>query len=507
MNPEVMRETVAIEASNPWVLLIVDDEPGLHEVSKLVLKRLTYRERPLEILSAYSAAEAREILRNRRDIAVALVDVVMEDEHAGLTLIRDMREHYGMASTRIILRTGNPGMAPEREVTKHFEIDDYRDKSELTSERLYIAIYTALRTYQTLVTLDQTAEGLERIINLVTDARLAEDSSEFVDRFVKQVLSVIGPICGALLVKDVVVTCHGETNPVVVYGRGQFKDWVGKTLKELADDKLLTAAQAGLKTQVIDVRDEGILIPFETPHREHCALWVPSLGKADPHAVRLVNIFVDKLKLGIENARLHEEILDAQRTALSKLCEAVEMRSKETGQHIHRMAKYSGMLAQLCGLPAVEVQLIEAAAPLHDIGKVAIPDSVLNKPGALTPEEMEIMRGHTLSGWELLADSKSEVLLRGADIALTHHERWDGTGYPRGLAGEDIPLHGRIVSLADVFDALMSKRVYKEAFSYEKTIDIIQQDSGTHFDPALVSLLVEHGRRFEEIFRSHPDKD
>ena len=491
--------------TRPWVVLIVDDEPGLHDVSKLVLKRLVYHDRPLEILSAYSGAQAREFIEQRRDIAVALIDVVMEDDQAGLTLIKDMRQTYRMATTRIILRTGNPGMAPEREVIQHFEIDDYRDKTELTSDRLYTAVYTALRAYQTLVMLDQTAEGLEQIINTVGDMRISVQSADFIHRFVEQVFSVVGPICGALLVKNAVAATRVEKEPVVVHGRGSFSDWVGKAVADQADAELVALLEQGLEDDTVQVRNDGVLIPFETPSLERFVLWVPSLGRPEPHVVRLIDIFLDKFRLAVRNFQLQQEILEAQRTALSKLCEAVEMRSKETGQHILRMAKYSALLGELYGLTPSQVQLIEAASPLHDIGKVAIPDAILNKPGPLTPEEMDIMRGHTRSGWELLADSKSETLRIGADIALTHHERWDGGGYPRGLKGEEIPLHGRIVSLADVFDALMSKRVYKEAFSYEKTIGIIQEGAGKHFDPQLVNILLANGHRFEEIFRNNPD--
>ena len=135
-----MNKELNSAPAQPWTLLIVDDEAGLHDVSRLVLKRLSYGGRPVEIISAHSAEEARKIIETRRDIAVALVDVVMEDDQAGLTLVRDMREVYGMNLTRIILRTGNPGLAPEREVIQHFQIDDYRDKTELTSDRLYTSV-------------------------------------------------------------------------------------------------------------------------------------------------------------------------------------------------------------------------------------------------------------------------------------------------------------------------------------------------------------------------------
>ncbi len=487
--------------------MIVDDEVGMHEVSRLVLKRLVFAGRPVDIISAYSAKEAREIIEHRRDIAVALIDVVMEDDQAGLALVRDMREVYGMALTRIILRTGNPGLAPEREVIKHFQIDDYRDKTELTADRLYTSVYTALRAYESLVVLEQTAGGLEKIIRSVGNMQGHDSVFEFLDDLVGQLYAIGSATTGLLLVEDVVVTGKGAEGAIVLFGTGGFKSWVSKPLSEVADHELVSLIHEHPHAEKLEVFDNGALISIESPERNLYSLWIPTNGKPKPHVLRLLKLFLDKFGLGVENIRLHEEILEAQRTALSKLCEAVEMRSKETGQHIYRMAKYSRALAKLYGLPSNQVQLIEAAAPLHDIGKVAIPDSILKKAGALTADEMEVMRSHAQNGYDLLCESNSEMLRLGAEIAQTHHERWDGTGYPRKLKGDAIPLCGRIVSLADVFDALMSKRVYKEAFSYEKTAQIISEGSGTSFDPQLVELLLTNGEQFQEIFQNNPDED
>jgi len=342
-----MHKELNSAPAQPWTLLIVDDEAGLHDVSRLVLKRLSYGGRPVEIISAHSAEEARKIIETRRDIAVALVDVVMEDDQAGLTLVRDMREVYGMNLTRIILRTGNPGLAPEREVIQHFQIDDYRDKTELTSDRLYTSVYTALRAYQTLVTLEQTAEGLEQIIKSAGNLQAHDSFVEFLDGLVSQLAAVAGATNGLLLVEDVVAAGKDATGPTVVFGMGHYKSWVSKPLSEVANPDLVALIDRALHEHMMQVLDNGVLVSIESPGRDHFALWIPTIGKPEPHVLRLLKIFLEKFKLSVENARLHEEILESQRTALSKLCEAVEMRSKETGQHIYRMAKYSRLLAKL----------------------------------------------------------------------------------------------------------------------------------------------------------------
>ncbi|HET9463389.1 MAG TPA: HD domain-containing phosphohydrolase [Thiobacillus sp.] len=180
------------------------------------------------------------------------------------------------------------------------------------------------------------------------------------------------------------------------------------------------------------------------------------------------------------------EVRTRERETLMKLAKAGEYRDKETGNHIIRMAKYARLIAEELRLTAMECDEIEAAAPMHDIGKIGIPDLIMLKPGRHTPEEQAIMRRHPLIGHGILTDSPSRYLQMGAVIALGHHEKFDGSGYPQGLAGEDIPLPARIVAVADVFDALTSNRPYKRAWPFQDALNYILSESGKHFDPACV---------------------
>jgi two-component system response regulator RpfG len=180
------------------------------------------------------------------------------------------------------------------------------------------------------------------------------------------------------------------------------------------------------------------------------------------------------------------EVRTRERETLMKLAKAGEYRDQETGNHIIRMAKYARLIAEELKLTAMECDEIETAAPMHDIGKIGIPDLILLKPGQHTLEEQKIMRRHPQIGHEILAGSPSRYLQMGAVIALGHHERFDGSGYPQGLSGEDIPLPARIVTIADVFDALTSNRPYKRAWSFEDALTFIRSESGRHFDPACV---------------------
>jgi putative two-component system response regulator len=186
-----------------------------------------------------------------------------------------------------------------------------------------------------------------------------------------------------------------------------------------------------------------------------------------------------------------QELNDTQLDVIQRLARAVEYRDSETGMHIIRMSHYAACLASKIGLTMQECEMILKASPLHDIGKIAIPDSILRKKGFLTPEEWEIMKTHTLIGEKLLSGSASALLNLAKEIALTHHEKWDGTGYPHGLKGERIPLVGRICCISDVFDALTTERPYKQAWTFEKSMEEIEKRSGTHFDPFLIKCFKE----------------
>ncbi|CAM3835112.1 HD domain-containing phosphohydrolase [Polynucleobacter antarcticus] len=495
-------------AHQPWQILIVDDETGLHDVTRLVLRRMQYAGQPVELISAYSAKEAEEIIKVTPNIAVAIVDVVMENDRAGLDLVKIIRDQYSMNKIRIILRTGNPGMAPEREVIQHFEIDDYRDKTELTADRLFTAVYTALRSFNTLRIIDETSHGLEQIIRSADSLLQSENkNTALLTALLKNLQEVHVISESPLLFGDYLGIHYASTEPMIAIANGIYADLAGNTLDHIGDEDLRELLHSHLSSRAIYIGEKGILLGITLPNQQYLALWIASKGMLRAHVTYLIQILLERFNSNLMQNHLHNEILEAQRTALSKLCEAVEMRSKETGQHIYRMAAYSKLLAKLYGLPEDQVNLIEAAAPLHDIGKVAIPDSVLNKAGPLTPDEMNTMRTHAQNGYDLLAHSSSKMLQTGAEVALTHHERWDGEGYPRGLKGTEIPLFGRIVNVADVFDALMSRRIYKEPFPLDKTIQIMTDLSDKAFDPKLIDLLVVNKNQFRAIFEQNPDQN
>ncbi|TAH11730.1 MAG: response regulator [Curvibacter sp.] len=217
------------------------------------------------------------------------------------------------------------------------------------------------------------------------------------------------------------------------------------------------------------------------------------VSEANKHLAQRASWLADEVR------KATAKIVDRERDTVFRLCKAAEYRDPETGAHIQRMAHFSKVIAAGLGMSLEQQELLLEAAPMHDIGKVGISDNILLKPGRLDEAEFEIMKQHASFGYELLKGSASSVLQAGADIALGHHEKYDGSGYPSGLKGEEIPIFCRIVAVADVFDALTSERPYKKAWTVEEAIDFLVAGSGKHFDPDCVNAFLAAWEEVEAI--------
>ena len=199
------------------------------------------------------------------------------------------------------------------------------------------------------------------------------------------------------------------------------------------------------------------------------------------------------------------KLFDVKMDIIQRIARIVEQRDAQIGYHLLRMSHYSRCLAQALGLSPEECRILLQASALHDIGKIAIPENILRKPGKLTLSEWAVMKTHTTIGGELLSDSNSKFFKMAREIALSHHEQWGGNGYPKKLKGEDIPLVGRICGLCDVFDALLTRRPYKEAWTLDQTLDTISHDKGRHFDPALVKYFLKILPQITQIRKKFTD--
>ena len=241
--------------------------------------------------------------------------------------------------------------------------------------------------------------------------------------------------------------------------------------------------------QMINAMEEGVPAPFN--------------GEDEA----LLQAFAAQAGVSIQNTQLDELLRRSHQETLFRLSSAAEYRDRETSNHIKRMSHYSRVIAEQIGLGRAEVESIFQAAPMHDVGKLGIPDIILHKPGPLDPDERTIMESHAIIGSRILEGSDVPVVRQAAVVALTHHEKWDGTGYPNKLAGREIPLEGRIVALADVFDALSSRRCYKEAWPEDRVIEFLKEQQGHHFDPDLVEALLASMTEIHAIMAQHEDSD
>ncbi|WP_207062907.1 DUF3369 domain-containing protein [Motiliproteus sp. SC1-56] len=487
----------------PWLVLVVDDEESVHRVTQLALGSMTYDERALELLHAYSADEARGILNEHRDIAVLLLDVVMESDRAGLDLVHYIRQELKNQDVRIVLRTGQPGQAPEQEVIATYDINDYRDKTELSAQKLYTLMIACLRAYRDIETLHKSRLGLEKVIRATRGIYEKHALTQFVDATLEQLAALLNLDQTVIYLYQVKAFCpvDGEFE-VILPGQpaGETK-FVRLEELEPAVRRLLEASIQAQQNQFEDQR--AAIFCAGQQHVVMFYLEGPvALSTLDQH---LINMLTENLNIALDNIDLSELLRSTQQELVYRMGDMVENHSPETGSHVKRVALYCEQLARLAGLGEEAAQMIKDASPLHDLGKIGVADAVLKKPGQLTHDEWQQMKKHATFGHRMLAGSGLPLLDAGADIARHHHERWDGKGYPDGLQGDEIPVWARIATIADVFDALSTRRCYKEPWPMEKVVKYIEERSGSVFDPDLVQLFTRNLDAFIAIRERHPD--
>jgi len=439
--------------AHPWKLLVVDDEPDVRNLTRLNLKGFTFADRELEIIEAGSAAEARAALAEHRDIAVALIDVVMETDDAGLKLVEHIRDTLRNGMLRIVIRTGQPGMAPERFVIDHYDIDDYKDKTELTAQRLYTTVRSALKGFRDLRTIDLNRQGLAGILDAAPE--IYRISTRSLNEFFQGILTQVIALC------------------------------------QLDDSSFMSTIDGMVAT----IDGQEIVVQAKSEDFPTGVIYIEPTVPLTEQDRGLLSVMAHQCSIALENLRLHMNMLASHNNAVDMLAEVAEFKDKTTGRHIARIDTYTRMVAEELGIPKEEAEQWGKASRLHDVGKIGIPDSILAKPGPLENGEFRLMQRHTDIGAHLLRHDEFFDLAR--KVAYSHHERWDGTGYPLGKPSKEFSLITRIVSVVDVFDALVSRRPYKDAWPADKAIGAIEAGAGSQFDPDVVRAFAALYRRGE----------
>lgn len=486
----------------PWQIMVVDDEPAVHEVTKLVMSDFEMDGRGLAFTHCYSAAEARTVLAERNDIALILLDVVMETDHAGLELARYIREDLGNLNVRIILRTGQPGQAPEEQVIRDYDINDYKEKTDLTRRKLITVFYAGLRAYRDLMRIEQASKGLRRSIEAITEVGDSNNLRSFASAVLAQVNYLLD-LNGEGLCASRVSAYTANAN------EGQIKvlaatDAYSGLLVDAEMGSLPTAVQEAIRRALRDKAshhgERYYAGYFQTKAGSESLIYMEFAEPVSGQAHELLELFSRNVAITYDGLLLREDTEVAQRTTICILGSAIERRCSESSLHLHRVGDIAALLTEWTGGTEQDIELMRVAATLHDVGKACIPDHILTKPGPLTPEEWDVMRTHAAEGHAMLSHSRSRVHVLGAQIAHEHHEHWDGSGYPRGLAGDAISLAGRICAVADVLDSLVSSSCYKPAWPLETALAEVIRLAGTHLDPALVQLLQTHRPRIERVY-------
>ena len=489
-----------------WKIIIADDDEEVHSMTRMVLDDYSFDGRGLALLHAYSGTETLRLLSENPDTAMILLDVVMESEDAGLKIVHTIRREMGNRFVQIVLRTGQPGKAPEARVITEYDINDYKEKTELTVQKLYTMLTSSLRAYRDLKIIDQNRKGLEKIIDASSDLFEHGSIRKFAQGVLMQLASIFRTDESKTLFTGSAFISEQEGNDhIITAGIGKYENCMGMPLHKAVPQAVIDLLNRAISAREGIFQDDMFAGYFAARESACRLLYLKGCRQFTDLDKDLVTIFISNVAAAFENISLNQEMLDTQKEIIYTLGEVIESRSHETGNHVRRVAELSYLLALKSGLSEKEAEMLRVASPMHDVGKVAIPDAILLKNEPLTSDEYEVVKRHPEIGHYILKDSKRELLKTAVVAAEQHHERWDGSGYPMGLKGEQIHIYGRITALVDVFDALFNKRVYKAPWQADRILEYFRNNRGILFDPHLVDLFLSNSQEFIAIRLKYPD--
>ncbi len=508
MDDDLFRETTSEEAiqgtgrlkrySYPYKIVVADDDEEVHRVTSMILKGFVFEDHPLEIIDTYSGAETVEVFRIIPDIAILFLDVVMEKDYSGLEVVKKIRNDLGNHSTRIVLRTGQPGEAPEEEVIRDYDINDYRLKTELTANRLKTTLYSTLRNYRDIKSIEKHKGGLEKIIK--TTSKLFENNTlkDFLISMLEELSNFHQDNPEMLYIRGSkqelahgLVTISERKSHTIVAATGKYESFIGLDIDHIPElDHVSEWLNSEKEDRFIYRLENGFIIEGHGKSQLNNFIYVE--GVNEEYDFDLIQLFLSNFAVALDNFILSNLLYSTQKDIVIALGETIEGHFEEVGTHVKRISEMMYRFARSRELPLPECEMLKIASSLHDLGKIAIPDAILKKPGKLTPEEFEVIKAHTIHGHRIISKSNAPFLQAAAEIALNHHEKYDGTGYPSQKSGTSIPIYARMMAIVDVFDAMTHKRIYKEAYPLEEALTYLRENRGTHFDPDLVDHFLQH---------------
>jgi response regulator RpfG family c-di-GMP phosphodiesterase len=482
-----------------WRILVVDDDDSVHQVTKLVLNKIEIESRELEIVSVYSMEEAKNKLLTDDNFCMAFVDVVMETDHAGLELVQWIRKELKNQAIRLILRTGQAGTAPEAKVIKEYDINDYKEKTDFTSNKMITTVYASIRAYRDIMTIQRSLDAFKKLLEATHDLLKKDQLKSFGSAALSHLLSLMNVDSSALYIARTQIEIDLQSSSLILACTGKYVSKSDSLESSNIPEDVKDKIKKVFKNKEHYSNENCFVGYYQAPGNAASVLYIEFENDKERFNANLAELFATNVALILESLTKQKKVEKSQQELLFIISEAVEARSKETGSHVKRVASLCELLAKKVGLEDSFVKALYLAAPLHDLGKIAVPEDMLRKTEKLAHDEWEIMKAHAQMDGDLLQQSTANVSKLASRLAHYHHENWDGSGYPNGLKGDDIPIESRIMAVVDVFDALGSKRCYKEPWSDEKIKDFIISEKNKKFDASLVDLIVENFDEFTTI--------
>lgn len=492
-------EVIAKPSSNKtWRILVVDDDESVHQVTKLVLLDATIENRTLDIVSVYSSVQAKEILQNDSSFCMAFIDVVMETDHAGLELVEWIRNDLKNQTIRLVLRTGQAGTAPESSVIRDFDINDYKDKTDFTAGKMTTTVYAGIRAYRDIVTIKRSLDGFKNLIKSTHELLKINQFRPFGSAALEHLLTLMDLDSSALYIARSQVDFNNETNNKIIACTGKYTSESDCLEQSEISEPVKSLIQQAFINKSHYSDDTCFVGYYQTTPKSSSVLYIEFQDDADNFRSSFAELFATNVAMVLESMNRQHETEKAQQELLSIVGEAIESRNETTGYHVQRVANICELLSQKLGFDEGFSTAIRLASPLHDIGKLTIPDHILSNPGKLDEAEWKLMKTHAFAGSELLSKSSGGTSQLAARLAHYHHENWDGSGYPDGLQGENIPVEARIMAVADVFDSLGSQRCYKPAWDESEIKEYFMKNKGVKFEPKLVDIILDNYQEFVE---------
>jgi len=455
-----------------WKVLIVDDEPLVHQVTKSVLTNITIDSRKVEFLSAFSAQEAMGVMRRHDDIAVIFLDVVMETPDAGLTICRDIREKLNNHLVQIILRTGQPGSNPENDIVLKYKINGYKDKTELSAQKLFTCLVSALRSYQDLVNIKKSKVGLSKVIAATQQINQSNSVPLFMDGVLSQVVTLIDN-CKHSFVFEMSSTAELPETVRLMSSFGDEQIDKFEDFKRLLQRRLLTEFK---NKQPLESPEQFIQY-FNFGERYRYVLFLETDKELSTLDLELLQLLSSNIQIALDNLFNYQVVISSQQEVIIQLFNALRAQVNGSSSSVKIILNVSLQLCFDADVGKGNIRLIETLLSFNHQAFI----TPSNKPRLLREDDHDVNK-NTLS-----------LVLKQLN------ERFDGTGFPSNLTGNKITLAARIITLASVLESLLSNRAYKKALTFDASLSIIEGQSGRHFDPTFVDCLINNKDQYKKI--------